>query len=301
MRNAGTEYLSQFLHGQTDMQLFKKNVPIVTYEDIKPYIDRIAHGERSDILLADPITQFIQRYFDGLDQGKTMNLHFVKPEMKTPSGLLQHHEVVRISSTFASVLVRSIKFLEDYWKEMCSNIRTGCLSDWNTDRACRNAMSSILARPNPELADTIEQIFKDESWEGIIKKLWPHTKCILSIVTGSMSEYISLLDLYGGGIPLVSLIYTSSEATFGINLNPLSKPSDASYTFLLNMAYFEFLLVNKDSGEKAQKFELDGASSESLEMMNENGNLEPVDLTNVKLGQCYEVVVTTSIGKDSLL
>ena len=39
MRKAGTEYLRRFLHGQTDKQLFKKYVPIVTYEDIKPYID----------------------------------------------------------------------------------------------------------------------------------------------------------------------------------------------------------------------------------------------------------------------
>ncbi|XVE80121.1 hypothetical protein DITRI_Ditri14bG0113800 [Diplodiscus trichospermus] len=363
-RNAGTEYLSRFLHGQTEKQLFKRNVPTVTYEDTKPYIDRIVNGEPSDILLAEPVTGFFRssgtsggqpklipytaefanqsaisnalyrsvniKYFDGLDQGKTMNLLFVKPEIKTPSGLmatmyttiyfksnsfkdgpqakfsttpietilcldnkqsmycqllaglLQRHEVVRISSIFASVLARSVKFLEDYWKEMCFDIRTGCLSDWVSDPGCKNAMSSILNRPNPELADTLEQIFDDESWEGIIKKLWPQAKCIVSIITGSMSQYSSLLDLYGGGIPLVSPIYASSEATFGINLNPLSKPSDISYTFLPNMAYFEFLPVNKDSGEEAQKFELDGASA--------------VDLTNVKLGQCYEVVVTTSTG-----
>ena len=64
------------------------------------------------------------------------------------------------------------------------------------------------------------------------------------------------------------------------------------------MAYFEFLPVNKDSGEKAQEFEIDGAlGKESSEMTNENGNVEPVDLTNVKLGQYYEVVVTTLTGK----
>ncbi|XP_040947660.1 indole-3-acetic acid-amido synthetase GH3.15 isoform X1 [Gossypium hirsutum] len=57
-RNAGTEYLRGFLHGQTEKQLFKKNVPIVTYEDLKPYIDRIANGETSDILLAEPVTGF---------------------------------------------------------------------------------------------------------------------------------------------------------------------------------------------------------------------------------------------------
>lgn len=61
-RNGGTEYLSTFLNGQTDKKLFKKNVPIVSYEDIKPYIDRLANGESSDFLSAESITGFFSRY-----------------------------------------------------------------------------------------------------------------------------------------------------------------------------------------------------------------------------------------------
>ncbi|MBA0750343.1 hypothetical protein Gogos_021661 [Gossypium gossypioides] len=61
-RNAGTEYLRGFLHGQTEKQLFKKHVPIVTYEDLKPYIDRIANGETSDILVAELVTGFYLRH-----------------------------------------------------------------------------------------------------------------------------------------------------------------------------------------------------------------------------------------------
>ncbi|KAL4376124.1 hypothetical protein GQ457_02G037850 [Hibiscus cannabinus] len=74
------------------------------------------------------------------------------------TSLLGRDEVVRIGSIFASVLARSFKFLEDYWKELCSNIRTGYLSDWIIDPGCKNAISSILTGPNPELADLIEQI-----------------------------------------------------------------------------------------------------------------------------------------------
>ncbi|KAK8329735.1 hypothetical protein V6Z12_A11G343800 [Gossypium hirsutum] len=69
IRNAGTEYLSRFfVNGQNHKQNFETNVPIVTYEDIKPYIDRIANGETSSILFADPITQFIQS--TGTSEGK---------------------------------------------------------------------------------------------------------------------------------------------------------------------------------------------------------------------------------------
>ncbi|XVF78539.1 hypothetical protein PTKIN_Ptkin14bG0142100 [Pterospermum kingtungense] len=334
-RNAETEYLKKFLHGSTD-----KNVPIVIYEDIKSYIDRIANGEPSTILMAEPLTEFIRstgtsggqpklipstdesfekrmsipilmeavikKQIEGLDNAKGMYLLFVMPELETPCGikarlyttssflsssmqnymskhlitpveiilclntnqsmycqlligLLQREQVSFIGSIFASAFARCIKFLQDHWEEICSNIRTGHLSDWITEPACKNPTSSILSRPNPELADFLDQTFENKSWEGIIRKLWPNAKFIDAIVTGVMSQYVSLLDFYCGGLPLVSPSYNSSEACFGVNLKPLSKPSDVSYTFLPHFAYFEFLPVD-------------------------NGNVEPVDLVNVKVG-----------------
>lgn len=33
--NANTEYLRRFLHGSSDKELFKKNVPMSTYEDVR--------------------------------------------------------------------------------------------------------------------------------------------------------------------------------------------------------------------------------------------------------------------------
>ncbi|KAL0757803.1 hypothetical protein Bca101_095471 [Brassica carinata] len=56
--NANTEYLHRFLEGSSDKELFKKNVPVVSYEDVKPYIDRVANGEPSDIISGEPITTF---------------------------------------------------------------------------------------------------------------------------------------------------------------------------------------------------------------------------------------------------
>ncbi|OMO87077.1 GH3 auxin-responsive promoter [Corchorus olitorius] len=85
---------------------------------------------------------------------------------------------------------------------------------------------------------------------------------------------------------VVSLYYASSEANFGINLKPLCKPSEVSYTFLPNAAYFEFLPLDKDSvrDKTHQQLEFDDTSPKL------------VDLVNVKRGQYYEVVVTTLAG-----
>lgn len=60
--NANTEYLRRFLHGSSDKELFKKNVPMANYEDVKPFIDRVANGESSDIISGKPITGFLLRY-----------------------------------------------------------------------------------------------------------------------------------------------------------------------------------------------------------------------------------------------
>ncbi|KAK8672857.1 hypothetical protein V6N13_111214 [Hibiscus sabdariffa] len=363
-RNAGTQYLSRFLHGQTDKQLFKKNVPIVSYEDLKPYIDRIANGETSDILLAEPITGFfmssgtsggqpklmpvtadianknelfrtlcespVMKHFGDINQaGKRLEFMFARPEIETPSGLkatsvttsiykgsgframlpklytspvetifcpetqqslycqllfglIQRDEVVMIGSTFASTVLRALKFLENHWQEMCSDIKTGQLSQWITNSGCRNAASSIM-KPNPVLADLIEDICNCKSWKGMIRKLWPKAKYVSGVCTGVMKQYTEELEFYCGGLPLVSSLYASSEAHCGINLEPLCKPSDVSYTFLPNMAYFEFLPVRNDRDN-------------SIKMRNNNEDLEPVDLVNVKPGHCYELLVTTSRG-----
>lgn len=61
-QNAETEYLKRFgLNGATDRQTFKSKVPVVTYEDLLPDIQRIANGDRSPILSSHPISEFLTR------------------------------------------------------------------------------------------------------------------------------------------------------------------------------------------------------------------------------------------------
>jgi auxin responsive GH3 family protein len=61
-RNADAEYLASKcgLAGATDRATFRAKVPAVEYEDLLPYIRRIADGDRSPILTgqAHPVTEF---------------------------------------------------------------------------------------------------------------------------------------------------------------------------------------------------------------------------------------------------
>ncbi|KAK8527307.1 hypothetical protein V6N13_085146 [Hibiscus sabdariffa] len=371
-RNAHVEYLQTHgLNGRTDRESFKNIMPVITYEDIQPYVERIANGHTSPILCSKPISEFLtssgtsggerklmptieeelgrrsllysllmpvmSQFVPGLDKGKGMYFLFIKSEAKTPGGLVarpvltsyyksrhfkdrpydpytnytstnetilcpdsyqsmysqmlcglcQHKEVLRVGAVFASGFIRAIKFLEKHWRFLCEDIRTGTIDSQITDQSVREAVMNIL-KPDPKLADFIEAECSKDSWQGIITRLWPNTKYVDVIVTGTMSQYIPTLDYYSNGLPLVCTMYASSECYFGVNLNPLCKPSEVSYTLVPTMAYFEFLPVQRNNGV---------SNSISVpKTLNEKEQQELVDLVDVKLGQEYELVVTTYSG-----
>lgn len=61
--NGCAEYLQNLgLNGRTDPESFKACVPLVTHNDLQPYIQRIVDGSSSPILTGKPITTISLRY-----------------------------------------------------------------------------------------------------------------------------------------------------------------------------------------------------------------------------------------------
>jgi len=67
--NAGTDYIRGFLgfdaegrHADELAAAFKERVPVVEYEDVKPYIERIANGAPSSLISSKTITELLTRY-----------------------------------------------------------------------------------------------------------------------------------------------------------------------------------------------------------------------------------------------
>ncbi|MQL82654.1 hypothetical protein Taro_015134 [Colocasia esculenta] len=198
------------------------------------------------------------------------------------AGLVHRHRVLRLGAVFASALLRAISFLEFNWSSFCDDIRTGQLSPSITDSGCRLAMAGVLASADPGLADEVEAICRRASWKGIICHMWPRAKYIEAVLTGTMAQYIPALEFYTAGrIPLVCVMYASSECYLGVNLDPLCDPADVAYTLLPNMAYFEFIPLEKG----LQLPEEEAVPGDKL-----------VDLVDVKVGCYYEIVVTTFAG-----
>ncbi|KAK9176680.1 hypothetical protein WN944_028699 [Citrus x changshan-huyou] len=359
-RNANSEYLQRYkLGGATDRETFKLKLPVITYEDIKPDIQRMADGDRSAVLLASPISEFLKssgtssgeqklfpstqeeldrRHFQisllravmnrgvpDLDKGKGLYFLFVRPETRTPGGLLvrpasnsmyksdhfktrlhdytspieailcadsfqsmythmlcgllEREQVLRLGALFASGLLRAMRFLQIHWQALANDIETGTLNQKITDPSIRDCMARIL-KPRPELAELIRMECSEENWEGIIARIWPNTKYLDAIATGSMAQYIHLLDYYSGSLPIASMLYSSSECFFGLNLNPMCKTSEASYTIMPNMAYFEFLLHDPGSPASTSDFQPP----------------KLVDLVDVEVGKEYEPIITNYTG-----
>lgn len=60
-RNGETEYLNKYMKGSKDITEFKRRVPVITYNAIRSYIQRIANGEESSLITGHPITEMLSR------------------------------------------------------------------------------------------------------------------------------------------------------------------------------------------------------------------------------------------------
>eukprot|EP00249_Psilotum_nudum_P016441 c25826_g1_i1 orf=273-2051(+) len=206
-------------------------------------------------------------------------------------GLLYSEEVECITSTFAYSIVEAFRTFEEVWQDLCNDIREGILNAKITDPNMRHAISNIL-RPQPELAESITRKCESlVSWQGVIPEVWPNCKYIYSIMTGSMEPYLKRLQNYAGDLPLVSTDYGATECWIAVNTNPRSPPHSASFTVVPSFGYFEFL---------PQRYRCEG--NDEMEVLNssssvaEDEELDTVGLTEVKVGQDYEIVVTTYGG-----
>ncbi|KAJ3694599.1 hypothetical protein LUZ60_010079 [Juncus effusus] len=191
-------------------------------------------------------------------------------------GLLYKDQVQFISATFAHSLVVAFQSFERDYLELINDIKTGVLSDKIMSSSIRNAVSAIL-RPNPELADEILKICEGLSnWYGVIPELWPNCKYVCGIMTGSMEHYTRKLKHYAGQLPLVCSEYGSTEGWIGAIVDPKNPPESATFAVVPDIGFFEFIPLNNNNDD--------------------NGNCDPVGLTEVQVGEEYEIVTTSFAG-----
>ncbi|XP_022762499.1 indole-3-acetic acid-amido synthetase GH3.10-like [Durio zibethinus] len=200
-------------------------------------------------------------------------------------GLFFSDQVEFITSTFAYSIIQAFASFEEHWKEICNDIREATLCSRITLPRIRKAVLDIISS-KPSLASQIEAICEDlqaSDWYSLIPRLWPNVKYVYSIMTGSMQPYLKKLRHYAGSLPLVSADYGSTESWIGLNLDPSLPPEDVTFTVMPTFSYFEFIPLYR------QKQDLTSGTVDFIED-------EPVPLSQVKVGQEYEIVLTTFTG-----
>uniref|UniRef100_A0A5B6ZFP1 Putative Indole-3-acetic acid-amido synthetase GH3.5 isoform 1 n=1 Tax=Davidia involucrata TaxID=16924 RepID=A0A5B6ZFP1_DAVIN len=203
-------------------------------------------------------------------------------------GLVYCDEVQVVSSTFAHSIVHAFRAFEHVWEELCTDIRDGVLTSRVTAQSIRTAMSKLL-KPDPELADKIyAKCLGLSNWYGLIPQLFPNAKYVYGIMTGSMEPYVKKLRHYAGELPLLCADYGSSEGWIGANVNPKLPPELATYAVLPNIGYFEFIPL------RVRDFVEQGTIDPTFLSM--EAEPVPVGLTEVKVGEEYEVIVTSFAG-----
>lgn len=198
-------------------------------------------------------------------------------------GLIFREEVQMVSSTFAHSIVSAFRTFEQVWEELCVDIKEGVLNSKVTVPSVRTAMSKLL-KPDPELANLIHnKCMGLSNWYGLIPELFPNVKYVFGIMTGSMEPYLKKLRHYAGELPLLTSDYGSSEGWIATNVKPRVPPELATYTVLPQIGYFEFIPLRE------------------LAETNGDGSFlcmdpKPVGLTDVKVGEEYEIVITNPAG-----
>ncbi|CAK7349883.1 unnamed protein product [Dovyalis caffra] len=201
-------------------------------------------------------------------------------------GLFFCDEVEFVASTFSYSIVQAFRAFEDVWREICNDIKQGTLSERINLPKIRKAVLAIIS-PNPNLASKIEESCKEletRNWLGLIPKLWPNAKYVYSIMTGSMLPYLQKLRHYSGGLPLVSADYGSTESWIGANIDPYLPPEDVTFAVIPTFSYFEFMPLYRENQD---------CCSSAIDDFIED---EPVPISKLKVGQEYEIVLTTFTG-----
>ncbi|CAI9292103.1 unnamed protein product [Lactuca saligna] len=324
------------LDGKTDPESYSSCVPLVTHKDLEPLIQQIADGAPYPILTGKPITTitlssgttqgkrkfvpfnneltettmqiyrtsfaFRNREFP-IGNGKSLSFIYGSKQFKTKGGLL--------AGTATTNVYRSEQF-----KKTMLAMQTPCCSpdevifgpDFHQSLYC-HLLCGVIYRDEIQVisstfAHSIVHSFR--SFELVWEELCSDIK------TGTLSSRITVPSIrtamakilkpnpeladkihetclsltnwhYAGGIPLLSADYGSSEGWIGANVNPTRPPEMATFAVLPNIGYFEFIPLR----------EIDVASQDRT--LPEFGSL-PVGLTDVKVDEEYEVVITNVAG-----
>jgi hypothetical protein len=184
---------------------------------------------------------------------------------------LRHRDSLFIVTPFAPRVLWWVGLMAESLHLLVDDLKQGTLSAslrLSVDE--RDSLTPFL-KADPERADEVARAWS-QGEQGIIERLWPGLAYINTITTGSFAVAAARLSyLAGPRIAIQSATYAASEGILGINLG---EAGSTAYALAIGASYFEFIpSANIDEDQPAT-----------------------IDVTDVVVGESYEVVMTTDSG-----
>ncbi|XP_053401862.1 uncharacterized protein LOC123548903 isoform X2 [Mercenaria mercenaria] len=186
---------------------------------------------------------------------------------------LAEDDVCCFSTMVSTTALSLFTVMEKNWSSLCNDIENGALSE-NLDVSVleRNRLNRLL-KPNPKRAAFLRKEFA-KGFRGIVSRIWPTCPCLLALKTGVFETPAKIVkEKYLGELHIASLMHNGTETIYGMNIDPMAEP-DVNYVPILPLIFFEFLPI-EEFGEKLPSTLL---------------------AHQVKVGQMYEIVITTFDG-----
>jgi len=165
------------------------------------------------------------------------------------------------------------------WMSMINNRRDELIADIADGRInagialappLRRQLESVLA-PNPARAAAVDAALRGPE-AALLPRLWPNLRVLSTVVSGSFAVSLPRLRMLAGeGIPIFATVFGSTESMVGVNLWP---DQQERYALSIGAAYFEFLPLDQTDAVEG----------------------EAVGPSEVRVGELYEVIVTTRAG-----
>lgn len=185
-------------------------------------------------------------------------------------GLLDEN-LTSIAANFSANVLEAMQILQKRWQHLVNDIQVGQINESVRIDATTRREIQFRLKSNTRRAKFLQTEFL-KGFNSILPRIWPQLTHIHCITTGSMQLYGENLRFYAGTVPFYSGGYAASEAWIGVNLEP-GRTSPA-YTVTPHSAFFEFI----------PEVEIEAAQPSTAR------------LTSLKIGENYEVVVTTIAG-----
>lgn len=182
---------------------------------------------------------------------------------------LAQRDVSALHSVFINRLTDLLRYIENNWEMLLHDMADGTVDERVEMEPEWKAWICAKLPPNPQRAEELRKTVGSPSADGLLLRIWPQMKYVLTIGGGTFSFYMEELARFAAEVPIHYFAYAASEGIFGV-ADGLNRPD--AYILLPEAGIFEFLPEDGGAGQK------------------------PLLMNEVRSGQKYELIFTNHSG-----